>query len=123
MATGLVWLMVVLAPFGYAVLNDPFNDRPFNRSIWLQAANRDDSKNPRGPMADDLCRRYLRQGMTKSAVRKLLGRSGNSEHHDERGDVDYYNLGAWGLFPIDPSYLVVQYDKAGLIVSTTIEGG
>lgn len=119
---GLVWLMVVLVPFGYAVLNNPFNDRPFNRSVWLQAAN-DDWKNRRGPMTDDLRRHYLRQGMTKSAVRKVLGRSSHSENDQKRGDVDYYSIGAWGLFPIDPYCLVIQYDTAGRLVSTRIEGG
>jgi hypothetical protein len=58
--------------------------------------------------------------MTKSAVRELLGKPSNSEEDERRGD-DCYNIGAWGVFPIDPYYIVIHYDRAGRIVSTRIE--
>jgi len=100
--------------------NSPYNDKGFDRGIWLSAARNDDMRNPRGPMAEDLRRHYLRNGMTREQVRRLLGKPDNSEYDEQQGKVDHYFLGAWGFISIDGDLFIVHYDKSGRLISTEI---
>jgi len=112
--------LVMIGPFLYEMLRNPYNDRPFDRKVWLSAADDDSRDNPRGPMAEDLRRRFLRKGMAKKEVRSLLGDPRNSWYEEARGREDHYFLGYWGYMSMDGDYLVVHYDKAGKATSTEI---
>ena len=112
--------IVMVGPFLYEVFRNPYNDKPFDRKVWLSAADDDSRDNPRGPMADDLRRRFLRKGMMKKEVRSLLGDPANSQYEEARGREDHYFLGYWGYMSTDGDYLIVHYDKAGKVTSTEI---
>ena len=99
--------------------NNPYNDKAFDRKVWLSAARSDKMHNPRRQMAEDLQKNYLRKGMTRGQVRRLLGKS-NGEYDDQQGDMDWYFLGARGYRPKQGYFLSVHYDKSGNLISTQI---
>jgi len=114
-----VGIVVFLWPMIYGVLHNPFDEERFDRAKWLAAGSAADAKNPRGPMAEDLRRRFLPKGMGKADVRTLLGAPYNSQWAEEHNQ-DCYILGAWGYMPIDPSILIIYYDESGKIMRTKI---
>jgi hypothetical protein len=79
----ILYHLINFGVFLYIVKNNPFNDRKFERSIWLSASGNHTAKNPRGPMAEDIRKNYLQIGMSKSDVRKLLGKTDNSLHIEQ----------------------------------------
>ena len=116
----LLLLGLVYGPTIYSLLRNPFNDRTFDRSVWIEAASGPEVRNPRGPMAEDLRARFLHRGMSKRDVRALLGESSNSQYEEEMGVEDHYFLGHWGEMSIDGDYLIIHYDKRRRLVSTEI---
>lgn len=119
-AAALVVLIVIVAPFAYALFRNPFDDKPFQRGIWLRAASDSSPRNPRGLMAEDLRNRFLRKGMPKKSVHSLLGEPDNSQYDEQVLHVDCYYLGSWGFMDMEGDYLVVHYDKAEKIASTEV---
>ena len=115
----IVVALVLFIAYELGLLGSPFNDKKFVRSVWLASAHNDDARNPRGRMAEDLISNHLRIGMSKSDVRKLLGKSNNSEY-DETQNTDCYFLGHWGFMSIDGDYLIIRYNNAYQIKSTEI---
>lgn len=112
-------LVVIFGPWVYEMNKNPYNDARFERTTWLASASSWDSKNPRGPMADDVRRNYLRIGMPKKAVRKLLGKSNNSQHNEQQNE-DHYFIGNWGYMSIDGDFLIIHYNKAKKLDSSEI---
>jgi len=107
-------------PFVYDMHHNPFNAEQFDQSQWMHAARDGAGESPRGPMAEDLRRRLLRKGMSKDEVRRLLGKSDNSEADEAAGHQDTYYLGHWSSLSIDGDALLIHYDKRGKIVATEI---
>jgi hypothetical protein len=93
-----------------------WDDRPFDRKVWLANASNYGRGNPRGQMADDLRKRWLRKGMTRKEVKALLGEP------DPQGPegVYEYNLGNWAWCPICPDVLDIHFDKSGRLVRAEI---
>ena len=116
----LVVLIVFQVLLFYAVVRDPFDDKPFDRDTWLRAATATSGPNPRGPMAEDLRRRFLRAGMSRKAVNSLLGKPDGGWDDKQKLHEDHYNLGQWSILSIEPDYLVIHYDKDDRIDRTVI---
>lgn len=88
---------------------DPFAGQSFDRAVWHKFHNNHEPDNPRASMSKDLRRRYLRQGLTKQEVVKLLG-----EPDMNKSDNMYeYNLGMWSGFRIDYDGLQIHFDAEG----------
>ena len=92
-------------------LNDPFDDRPFDREVWLQMSGSEDHENPRGRMADDVRRRLLEDRPDRDGVVQLLG----EPDFGREESLYQYHLGAWSGFRIDYDSLDVHFDGEGLV--------
>jgi hypothetical protein len=107
-------------PFAY-----PFDDRAFEQNTWM----RDDGSNVnsiRGLMTADLITNYLKPGMSKAEVKRLLGSPDSQEKPDAfspappqgaGGVVWCYHIGSWSGMRIDADFLAVLFDKSGVVVS------
>lgn len=114
----IVGAVIWFHPLVRLMLHNPFDAERFEQAKWKSAVTDREGRNPRGPMAGDLRRRFLKKGMSKKAVRALLGEPDNSESDEMAGNVDRYFLGHWGPMSIDGDYLIIHYDQSGGIVST-----
>jgi hypothetical protein len=123
-AAALLLLLVLGLVYGraaYTLLHRPFNDRTFDRSVWIGVAGVPLERNPRGPMTEDLRRRFLHEGMSRREVRALLGQPDNGPYPEATTAIeDHYFLGHWGEMSIDGDYLIIHYDKRRRLVSTEI---
>lgn len=89
--------------------SDPFDDRRFDRSVWLAMHGSQDRDNPRGPMARDVQRILLEAKMSRAQVREMLG----SPDGHETPSLWQYTLGMWSGFRIDYDSLDVHFDDRG----------
>jgi hypothetical protein len=114
-----VAVAVRFGPWIYAFTDNPFNDEPFTRSKWMALGPHTGGwRQGRGPMAEDLQRRFLHKGMRRGDVRTLLGNASGGP--GQKSNEDWYYLGVWAYMSIDGDYLVVRYDGAGRVVGTDI---
>lgn len=109
------FLIGVLAFCGYlyfVVLDDPFNNRDFDKEIWLKSHADMDPDNPRGEMYEDLVENHLSKGMSKTEIFGLLGQPDfqNTE------DLMSYNLGMWSGMRIDYDSLDLKFTADGGLV-------
>jgi hypothetical protein len=114
-AVAVLWYAILAWPWISAMLRNPFDDAAFNQQTWLTVPEE------RGPMAQDVCGRIVKIGMSKEEVRFMLGPPDNSQQDDEQGNLDRYFLGQWGPMSIDGDQLLVHYDGARRVVSSEIE--
>jgi hypothetical protein len=120
-AAALLLLIALQALLFYAMfVRNPFDDEPFDRDIWLRARTPTSGPDPRGPMAEDLCERFLGPGTSRMAVHALLGEPDRSWDDEEKLQVDFYNLGHWSLLKMEPDYLQIHYDQEDEIAWTAI---
>ena len=99
----------------------PYDDRPFDRSVWLRNAGVS-GENPRGRMAEDVRHRVIRPGMPRREIHALLGgpsRPRPGQPGEPTASADWYFLGNVAWFH-DYGYLVVSYGNDGKVVSTSI---
>jgi hypothetical protein len=130
----LIALIVLLVGivYGCVVLDhhlDPFDDQPFNATLWAQATEQE-----RGPMARDAFR-FLPAGLSAQAVREVLGEPGEillpgaadrwgMKPHD--AETWPYWLGCWsaiGPYGFDSAFLYVHFDRNGCVARAEITGG
>ena len=90
-------------------VSNPFAGRRFDRAVWLRNRSCDAENNPRARMYDDLARNHLRRGMSRAAVRRLLGEPAPGR----AAAVLEYPLGYASGFKIDCDYLYVEFDRSG----------
>ena len=84
----------------------------FDAGRWQAARGLDDSQpNPRGGMLDTLEQGPLRKGMSRDAVRRLLGESDGATP-----TTDEYDLGRSPVGVTIEIY-IVEYDAQGRVVS------
>lgn len=91
--------------------NDPFNDRRFDQTIWIENADSMEPDNPRGRMVTDLRRRLLKNHPTEAEVVELLG----EPDVDRSAGFLSYNIGMWSGFRIDYDTLDVHFGKDGRV--------
>lgn len=93
------------------VFSPPFDDRPFDRGVWIKNYDNQHPDNPRVEMISDLENNYLRKGVTRKQVVELLGKP---DRRDEKHVISYL-VGMQG-FVSDPGQLELEFDeKMGLI--------
>lgn len=98
-----MFLMVFLF---HLLVPNPFDDRPFDREVWLAEAGLPGPDNPRGQMYEDLLEKHLKKGMTKAEVLALLGKPDATS----RSRLFSYELGMWSGMRIDTDTLDVEFD-------------
>jgi hypothetical protein len=114
--------LVLVAATGYAGLRwwklraNHYDDQPFERQVWLSNAGSSDQKNPRGLMAYDVQKRFLKRGMTREAVQKVLGKPDAVK--SER--LYSYNIGNWGGCFLCAEVLEIGFDKNGRLTKAKI---
>lgn len=94
----------------------PYDDKEFDQALW-KSYTPDDylADSPRLPMAADLQQNYIKPGMTRDQIVKLLGEPGN---HSE--EVYIYGLGkSDGLWP-RLYFLDVYFDSSEKVVEARI---
>jgi len=69
----LVVVSVLAAVTVYGVHRRYYGNIKFNGTVWRSLANKGGTDNPRQRMYRDLLQRYLKPGMTRQQVRRLLG--------------------------------------------------
>lgn len=90
MAVGIVGIAFVVV-WLLSFLDGPFNDREFDREIWLANAYSGNRDNPRGGMLEDLLHRHLKQGMKKEEV-GLAGSAGYREIYRKHLGVSSWHV-------------------------------
>jgi hypothetical protein len=91
------------------IFNDPFDDRTFDQTVWLQQRNASTRDNPRGLMAHDLATLIETKHLTRAEVIALLGEP------DARSseEVFSYHIGMWSGFRMDDDTFDVHFDSSG----------
>lgn len=128
-AIGLVAAFAVVALFaaGWLALDwlDPFNDRRFNASTWVQQK----SAEARAAMARDLIRNHLPPGTPRSQVKSLLGAPGEILSGRDAGgntlpgvETYSYDIGSWSMYSFDDVFVYVHLDGSGKVVGAEING-
>ena len=96
----------------------PPRQRPFDRDLWLRSrpwTKQNGHDNTCWSMTDDLQKRYLRPGMTRPQVERLLGRPDRVR----RADFFRYTVGDDG--PSDPALLTIFFDRLGRLILARTE--
>ena len=104
-----------LGYFGYVYLtltDNPFNNRKFDRKVWISFHDNFDSDNPRGEMYEDLVATHLRKGITREEVVTLLG----TPDIENGKTLLSYNLGMWSGMRIDYDSLDVTLSDDEVVV-------
>ena len=113
-ACGLL-LVGVVGLFGYlyfVVLDDPFDNKEFNRETWIKFHRSNEPDNPRGEMYESLVQNYLKKGMYKEKVVEILGKP---DFVEEDAFLSY-NLGMWSGFRMDYDSLDLKFSADGQLV-------
>jgi hypothetical protein len=92
--------------------SNPFNNREFDQTVWLSMDNDMNPDNPRGEMFSSLIEEHLKEGMTISQVKVLLG---EPDIKDEKALLSY-NLGVWSGMRIDYDSLDLVFSESGKLI-------
>jgi hypothetical protein len=120
--------LIVYGVFVAPATDSPFNETQFKPDAWTAhprndiSENNDIAGNLRAPMAADVKKRIIKQGMVRSEVRSLLGKPDTSSMGNELAGEDNYSLGHSSQMSIGQDQLIIRYNKAGKVISTTITG-
>ena len=102
-------LFVMIGLYAYLhfiVFEDPFDNKTFERSVWIKNQNNMNPDNPRGEMYKDLVENKLKIGMTKDEIIALFGKA---DFKTEKRFLSY-NLGMWSGFRMDYDSLDLEFD-------------
>lgn len=102
--------LMVLGFISY-VSNSPFDDRKFDKAVWVKSYDHTGFGNPRVGMIDDLKNNYLKDNMTKKEVIKLLGKP---SFRNDKHSIFYF-VGLEG-FAVDPGYLGFEFNSKNKLV-------
>lgn len=106
-------LILMYGPFVLMLTYHPWDDAEFRQETWLASPNyQARAENLRGPMTDDLIQNHLPLGMSKNAVRKLLGKP---LYLPYKKNIDSYYVGHWGFMTEDGEFLTIHYNQANQI--------
>ena len=96
--------------------------RRFDSDVWRRAdPNKENDREIRGSMVDDLIDRKLLDGLTAKETEELLGPPLSAEDRKMAGMADVqgelcYHLGPTRDVPIDEEFLMIRLDQAGRVV-------
>jgi len=93
--------------YSYFFIDSPFDDKKFDKQVWLKFEKVYDMDNPRGQMVSDLIDNFLKKGMNKQEVVKILGKP----DFEKSENVFKYNLGMWSGYRVDCDSLDIEFDK------------
>jgi len=105
--------LIAAGLFGYlyfVVLDNPFDNKEFNRELWIDFHDRDELPNPRGEMLEDLTNNHLHKGMKKEEVINLLG----LPDYIVEDNLIRYELGLWAGFNVNTVYLHIEFSSADI---------
>ena len=109
--SAVVYFWRPITEFYDTFLNDPVDDRPFDRTTWHAMHGSWDADNPRGRMVKALRTQLLDSRPTQPQVLDLLG----EPEFERRDDLLSYNLGMWSGFRIDYDSLDVHFGSDGRV--------
>jgi len=92
-------------------LDTPFDNRAFDRELWIINYDNYHPDNPRAEMIYDLKRNHLRAGMTRGEVIKLLGKP---DRRNKRHFISYL-IGMQG-FVADPGQLEFELNDENRVI-------
>ena len=95
----------------YYFINSPFDDRPFDRKLWIDNYDNQNPDNPRAEMIYDLKKNYLKTEMTRREIIQLLGKP---DRRDEKHFMSYL-VGMQG-FAADPGQLEFEFNGEAKVV-------
>jgi hypothetical protein len=105
--------------FFYSVLyfiggNDPFDDKAFDKQVWVSMHDQMLPDNPRGQMYQDIIENHVKLGMSKVQVLELLGTP------DFKNEINFvsYNLGMWSGMGMDYDSFDLYFSKSGVLTKT-----
>ena len=104
-------VLFAIVALGFACWSwlNSFRDIPFDREAWLSyEVYSEDTTRMR--MCSDLCKHYLKPGMTRNGVRKLLGKPDSDDVTEW-----HYDVGPEWL-RIDRTILCIQFDNFGKVM-------
>ncbi len=113
----LIAIVVGLIGVIYFYDQNPFDDALFDGAVWRTEATNTTIDNLRGPMTEDLRKRFLRSGSSKQEILKLLG---PPDAADREGFSSYW-IGAWGRDRIEFDSLNLAFDDQGCLIASSIE--
>ncbi len=97
---------------------DPFDDRPFNREVWLDHYEDWGTMNPRGRMGKSVQQLLINSGMTRVEVKRYLG----PPEIDSEDYAIQYLLGPYSGFRIDYDFLVISFGDDDRVKEVRIIG-
>lgn len=107
-----VGIIVCLGIFVFINYFDtPFDNRVFDRELWIRNYDNYHPDNPRAEMIYDLTKNHLRAGMTKGEVIKLLGKP---DRRNKRHFISYL-IGMQG-FVADPGQLEFELNDENRVI-------
>lgn len=114
---GIVGSVGFVAYVYFVVFDYPFDDKDFNKIVWVKYHESKDPDNPRGQMLEDLQNKYLKPGLSKSKIKELLG----EPDLDKSDNLWVYNLGMWSGLRIDYDSLNIEFKNDHLISSRQVQ--
>lgn len=103
----LILTPLILVVVVYKVVS-PFDDREFDRGVWMEHRGDTALENPRGRMSQALIDFHLRRRTPHEEVIDLLGEPA-ADLADPTTTTLRYHLGQWGT-PPHPYHLTIQFD-------------
>jgi hypothetical protein len=118
--SGLIFIAKTIFPFIAAFMfigpSTPFDDRSFERDVWIAADDPIDPDNPRGLMAADLGIRLMAARSTYRETIDVLGRPDSLIE----GRFARYFLGMWSGLRFDYDTFDISFDSTGHVSTIAI---
>lgn len=97
----------------------PYDDEPFNSDAWIAATDCQVGC-VRGKMVYSLQDRYLKAGMSKREVVKILGPANPSSgpKPSKNHSIVNYLIGNWSGMKIDSDFLAIEFDENEKLVQS-----
>ncbi len=103
--------------FGVSSLFNPFNDKLFDRVIWLES-----KASERARMADNLIKTELRPGKRKAWVHELLGQPFHDRKLGDGRSLLTYHIGTWPIRGYDDTFVYIYFDANDRLLRSEISG-
>jgi hypothetical protein len=112
----LAFFVAAVAISWFRSWRDPFDDRPFQSTVWKEA-----DSDSRAAMARDLVSNRLTPGMTQVAVTELLG-TPDQVKSGPQDKIFSYHIGSWSMYGFDDAFVYVYFDASQKVLKAEIGG-